>query len=245
MQSPHFVIIPSDYDLLPAEERGRTVPICVPTHDPDGIPIPAVWFEEGVSPVWAQLVKIAEWVLGDPWCVSELVERIVCSLARRHGGDVGFRPSRRVLREALWVARDLRAGGSRAERRHRHFEVRLDDIQDTLPDPVDYSERYDRELFLKTLGREMELQGDARYRQVAALLMAGLTWREVADELGFVSSGALRQRYYRAARRAADVVRTKVSDAERYGIEPIRRKEPGRSCSFGASEIPSVVEGAA
>src|SRR5215831_12631730 len=120
-----FVTIPFDYDDLPSEEQHRVVPICVSVLDRRQYPIPREWFEQGVAPVHGHLVNIARWHLGDPWCVSQVVEATLNLLFERYGTDLGRCPWRRVLREAVWVAKDLQAGGSRADRNRRSREVSI------------------------------------------------------------------------------------------------------------------------
>lgn len=112
-QRTGFVIIPFNYDQLPeSQQRKMIVPICIASVDRHGNPIAPIWFEKGVAPVQEQLRRIAQSMLGDIRRVSELAEITTHRLWERHGQDAGRRPSRRVVKRAMWVARDLAAGAN-------------------------------------------------------------------------------------------------------------------------------------
>ena len=132
-----FVTIPFDWDDLPEEERKRIVPIIVHTLDERGYPIPEAWFDQGIAPVYRHLVTIAKWHLGDPWDVSRLVQLTVNTLFERYGTDLGRCPWRRVLREAIWTAQNLSAGGSRADRNRQARHGSIQGMEDTIIDPTD------------------------------------------------------------------------------------------------------------
>jgi len=91
------IIVPFDYK---EESHFSVVPICIGDVDSDGNPIYREWVERGVVPVAEQLRKIAQRVLNDVWRVSELTERSVHSLSRKHGTDLDADPSLRVLKRA-------------------------------------------------------------------------------------------------------------------------------------------------
>ena len=93
-----IVVIPQNYDDLSHAQRKQTIPICIRACDRYGQPIVPEWFFSGVAPVRKQLVRIAHYALGDPWCVSELAEAAVHRLWARHGSAVGRCPARRVLK---------------------------------------------------------------------------------------------------------------------------------------------------
>ena len=197
------IIIPFGYEDLPFHQRDRIVPICVPVLDPRGCEVPAVWFERGIAPVHEQLVAVAEHWLGDPWMVSELAESTVYKLFRRYGQDAGEYPWRRVLREAVWVAKDLHAGGSRAERIHRTAEVSFTELTDTLLDPIDYAELYEHKQFVDALKLALEGEGRLVLNEVLHLVRLGYAWDEIAGRFDFGSAEIFKRRFYRALQRHA------------------------------------------
>ena len=123
------IIVPFNYN---EESNFSVVPICIGDIDPDGNPIHRAWVEQGVVPVADPLRKIASRVLSDVWRVSEITERAVHSLSRKHHGDLGDEPSLRILKRAHWYAEDLRAGGRRARRKTEVelFTAKLETLQD-------------------------------------------------------------------------------------------------------------------
>jgi len=192
-----LVIIPFGYEQLPDQEQNQLVPICIPRIDPRGFPIPMEWFEKGVAPVHAYLVRTARWRLRDPWRASELAEATIFNLFRRHGDDTGSHPARRVVREAAWVAKDLAAGGRRAERNQRLRQRSISGSEHRLVDPADRPGLYQRELFLETVEARLGRKGPAEMVETLALVRLGHDWPEIARRLGFPSQRALRQRFYR------------------------------------------------
>jgi len=192
-----FVTIPFDYDDLPLEERIRIIPIIVSALDGRAYPIPWDWFEKGVAPVHGHLVSIARWHLGDPWCVSQLVELTLSILFARHGTSVGRCPWRRVLREAIWVAKDLKAGGTRAHRNRRAREVSIQGLENAVIDPTDYANRYHRDMLLDALERKLAETGRVEMKEVCGLVRLGHTWPEIAEHFGFASTEVLKRRFYR------------------------------------------------
>src|SRR5262245_23897728 len=109
-----IIVIPSDYNEI---LDGTVVPICIEETDSEGLPISREWIDRGVVPVADQLTRLAERVLRDNWRVSEITELAVHPLWRTHRGNLGEKPSLRVLRRAHHYAEDLRAGGRRARRK--------------------------------------------------------------------------------------------------------------------------------
>ena len=108
-------VVLSDYN---EESNFSVVPICIGDIDPEGNPIHRAWVEQCVVPIADPLRKIATRVLNDVWRVSEITERAVHSLSRKHHGDLGVEPSLRVLKRAHWYAEDLAsAAGVRAAKR--------------------------------------------------------------------------------------------------------------------------------
>ena len=91
------IIVPFNYN---EESNFSVVPICIGDIDSAGNPIHREWVEHGVVPVADPLRKIASRVLSDVWRVSEITERAVHSLSRKHHGDLGDEPSLRILKRA-------------------------------------------------------------------------------------------------------------------------------------------------
>src|ERR1017187_1842571 len=115
-------VVLSDYN---EESNFSVVPICIGDIDPEGNPIHRAWVEHGVVPIADPLWKIAPRVLSDVWRISEITERAVHSLSRKHHGDLGDEPSLRVFEARALVCRGSSRGrpagapqdGSRAVRR--------------------------------------------------------------------------------------------------------------------------------
>src|ERR1700722_14354958 len=112
------VIIPFDYEQLPDAQQKEIVPISIASVDRHGNLIAPIWFEQGVVPVQDELRNLARYRLGDVRRVSELAEITVHKLWEQHGQEVGILPLRRVLKRAVWGARDLAAGDSQWRIRH-------------------------------------------------------------------------------------------------------------------------------
>src|SRR5260370_13213300 len=98
------VVIPHDYEELSYALRKQIIPICITAFDRHGQPIAPEWFSAGVAPVRKQLVRIAQFALGDPWCVSGLAEPTVHKLSSPHGSAVRECPARSVRKKAMWVS---------------------------------------------------------------------------------------------------------------------------------------------
>src|SRR5215469_11927450 len=94
------VLIPQNYEELSLTQRKAIIPICIATFDRHGRAIPSEWFSEGVAPVRTHLVNVARYMLGDPWCVSELAEATVHRLWEKHQILVRPYPARLVLKTA-------------------------------------------------------------------------------------------------------------------------------------------------
>ena len=205
-----FIIIPFGYEELPYPQKDRTIPICIPTVGPDGRPVPEVWLDQGIAPVHVQLVAMAKCLLGDAWQASELAEATIYRLIRRHGADVGAAPSRQVLREAAWVAKDLRYG-SRAERRRRSSEVSLAEVGDALVDPIDYSTFYEFNFLVDGVQSRLHRGATRELKETLRLLRHGHTWEEIADRLRSSSQEMLRRRFQMAL---AGVIEGSMGDAQ-------------------------------
>ena len=210
------VIIPFDYEELPSPKREQVIPICIPLIDPRGHEVPRIWFEAGVAPIHQRLVSLAEWQLGDAWRVSELAEATIHALFARHGADAGEWPWRRVLREAAWVAKDLHAGGTRADRNRRAAEVSFDEIDTALLDPINYGDLYERGILIDSLKRKLEREGRAELSGVLILLQQGYTWPEIAGLFGYSSEDVLKRRFYRSIRKYVDELSNRVPPHAAY-----------------------------
>src|ERR1039457_5743667 len=127
------------------------------------------WEERGVVPLADQLRKIAPRVLNDVWLVSELTERSVHSLSRKHGGNLGDDPSLRVLKRAHWYAEDLRVGGRRARRK---TEVELFGATlETLHDQFDLISHLEAKDTLDRLMEELDRKGLDDIREMVPMML--------------------------------------------------------------------------
>ena len=191
------IIVPFDYK---EESNFSVVPICIGDIDSDGNPIYREWVERGVVPVADQLRKIAQRVLNDVWRVSELTERSVHSLSRKHGGNLGRDPSLRVLKRAHWYAEDLRVGGQRI-RRKTDVEL-LDTKLETLQDQFDMVSDLVAKDTLDRLMEELDRQGLHDIREMVPMMLRGCDAREFVSRFQ-KSRNTISQRFYRGMRRAA------------------------------------------
>jgi hypothetical protein len=191
------IIVPFDYK---EKLNSSVVPICIGDIDSDGNPIHLEWVERGVVPVADPLRKIAQRLLNDVWRVSELTERTVHSLSRKHGGDLGDDPSLRVLKRAHWYAEDLRVGGRRARRK---TEVELfTETLETLEDQFDLVSVLSATDTLDRLMEELDRQGLHDIREMVPMMLRGCDAHEFVSRFG-KSRNTLTQRFYRGMRRAA------------------------------------------
>ena len=191
------IIVPFDYK---EESNFSVVPICIGDVDSDGNPIYREWVERGVVPVADQLRKIAQRVLNDVWLVSELTERSVHSLSRKHGGNLGDDPSLRVLKRAHWYAEDLRVGGRRA-RRKTEVELLATKLE-TLQDRFDLVSDLVAKDTLDRLMEELDRQGLHDIREMVPMMLRDCDANEFVRRFG-KSRNTLSQRFYRGIRRAA------------------------------------------
>jgi deoxyribodipyrimidine photolyase-like uncharacterized protein len=190
-------VVLSDYN---EESNFSVVPICIGEIDPEGNPIHRAWVEQGVVPIADPLRKIATRVLSDVWRVSEITERAVHSLSRKHHGDLGDEPSLRVLKRAHWYAEDLRAGGRRARRK---TEVELFTAKlETLQDQFDLISDLEAKETLDRLMQELDRQGLHDIREMVPMMLRDCDANEFVRRFG-KSRNTLSQRFYRGMRRAA------------------------------------------
>src|ERR1022692_2552875 len=190
-------VVLSDYN---EESNFSVVPICIGDIDPEGNPIHRAWVEQCVVPIADPLRKIATRVLNDVWRVSEITERAVHSLSRKHHGDLGDEPSLRVLKRAHWYAEDLRAGGRRARRKTEVelFAAKLETLQDQF-DMISDLEAKDT---LDRLMEELDRQGLHDVREMVPMMLRDCTAHEFEVRFG-KSRNTISQRFYRGMRRAA------------------------------------------
>ena len=191
------IIVPFDYK---EESNFSVVPICIGEIDSDGNPIYREWVDRGVVPVADQLRKISKRVLNDVWRVSELTERSVHSLSRKHGGDLGDDPTLRVLKLAHWYAEDLRVGGRRV-RRKTEVELLATKLE-TLQDQFDLVSDLAAKNTLDRLMEELERQGLHDIREMVPMMLRGCDAREFVSRFQ-KSRNTISQRFYRGMRRAA------------------------------------------
>lgn len=202
-----MVLIPQNYDTLPPAQRKQVIPICIAANDQHGQPIAAAWFSQGVAPVRKQLIRIANYALGDPWCVSELAETAVHRLWARYGNAVGDRPDRRVLKKAMWVGEELKIGDWR-KMKYPSLYLALDALEEkfreqTLADSNKYAERINQELMLDSVADRLKNSGNTAMLTVYQLIRRGYNWSEIAEKTGAPSVDAAKHRFYRWIKKAA------------------------------------------
>src|SRR5579871_1211006 len=195
-----FVVIPQDYDDLPEPIRKQTIPICIAAHDRHGQAINPDWFSRGVVPVQQQLVNVARFTLGDPWCASELTEESVHRLWARYGDSLGCSPSRRVLKKALSLGAELNVGDWR-RRKHPRLYLALDALDEkirerALADPKKYPEVFEQQIMLDQVEDRLDGEGRVQIRLVYQMLRQGHKWPEIAERLG-EERERLKRRFYR------------------------------------------------
>jgi hypothetical protein len=192
-----LIIVPFDYK---EDSHFSIVPICIGEVDAYGNPIYREWVESGVVPVADELRKIARRVLRDVWRVSELTERVVHSLSRKYGFDLGVDPSLRVLKLARWHAEDLRVGGRRVRRK---TEVELFAATlDTLQDQFDLISDLVAKDALDRLMKELDRQGLHAVRDMVPMMLRDCTPDEFTGHFQKIRN-TLAKRFYRGMRKAA------------------------------------------
>ena len=182
------VVIPQDYEKLPEARRKRIVPICIAAYDHNGQLIAPDWFWRGVAPVHKQLVRMAGFMLGDPWCVSELAEAVVHKLWARYGSALGTAPQRRVLKKAMREAREINIGDWR-KRKKPQFYLALATLDEkvrehVLADPHQWPALFEREILLDTYEERLGREGRAQMQQAFHLLRLGHNWDTIAVRVG-------------------------------------------------------------
>lgn len=192
----NFVIIPFDYGRLPEPDRKAVVPICIQSTDRHGKSIAPVWFEQGVAPIYKELVDLAFYKLGDSWRASELAEISVHKLWKQHGADAGDTPWRRVWRQAFWDAKDMAAGDWRA-RRYRLIYRTLEQLDREFPDktvdPTNFKQLFDDRLQIEQIENELREDGLQVMADVLESLMRGDSWVQIGEPK--------KRRFYRLRRK--------------------------------------------
>jgi hypothetical protein len=199
-------VIPHDYDDLPEPLRRRIIPICIATIDRQGKPINPEWFSRGVAPVRRELVRIARYWLGDPWCVSELAEETVHRLSKMYGSVMPSYPARRVLKKANRLGGELNVGDWR-KRKHPKLYVALDamdaKVRDrVLADPSQCPAVFERQILLDSMDDSLGLQTQTEMQLIFQLFRRGYGWRDIAVKIGDPNPDAVKHRFHRWARKA-------------------------------------------
>jgi hypothetical protein len=207
MITQSVVVIPGNYEELPLSERKEIIPICIRARDDHGRRIAPDWFSRGVAPVQRELVGMARHELGDPWRASELAEVTVHRLWARHGESVGRHPARRVLKKAVWIAWELRAGHWHPMK-YRDLYLALDSLDENLKvqalaDPVESAGRLEQQIMLNSVENRLRREGRIDLQTAYQLLRRGYTWQEVAEHMGAANREILKRRFYRWIKRAA------------------------------------------
>lgn len=199
------ITIPFGYEELPASERNRVVPICIPAFDKHGERIAWGWFE-AVDKVQDPLRKLSRVELQDEWRVSEVAEGAVHGVWSTHGENLGRSPAGQVYARAKWYARDLRAGG---KSQRNGLTVGLDEIDYLVrmkleTDPTDHAARYCRELDLATISEELAASGSEDVSAILDCMQDGLSWIEMGRRMG-KKPDTLRKRFDRWLERKSDI----------------------------------------
>ena len=161
------------------------VPICIERTDRDGVEIEWGWFEAAAA-IQDSFRRFAVSWLQDVWRASEIAEGSVHTLWYRHGSDFGRRPESRLLAEAKWIARDLRAG---SWQHRRGVVVGLNGLEDllrssVLTDPSQYENLYQREMYFRSLGEQFSNAGQEEVSHMLNFIRDGCTWAEIGERLG-------------------------------------------------------------
>ena len=176
----NFVIVPFDYDDLPQLERSSIVPICMQRKDRYGRLIAWGWFSDGVAPA-ASYIRATAKRMGDEHLASELAESSVHSLWYRHNERLGPFPKRAVMKEARYRALDMMAGGQRWMRDRTHKLVPLlRQMEEALPDPANFSERYALEHDLTVLSERLTAKGLHDVSMMLDMVRDYRSWEEIA-----------------------------------------------------------------
>jgi hypothetical protein len=200
------VVIPENYEELSKARGQPIIPICISAVDQLGRLIAPDWFRRGVAPIRTELVEMAHYQLGDPWCASELAETTVHRLWARHGSNVGRFPARRVLKKAMWISEELKYGDWHKMRFHNLYlaldalDLKIRDAM--LPDPSKYAELFEQQIMLDSVEEQLELEGRTQIRTMFQLMRRGYSWREIAERVGAGTGEIAKRRFYRWLRKS-------------------------------------------
>ncbi len=199
-----LVTIPFDYEELPASERDKIVPICIPAHDEHGKRIAWGWFE-ATAKIQNPLRRLSRVTLHDVYRVSEVAQEAVHGVWRTHGEDFGRSPSGRVYARAKWYARDLQAG---TKSQRNGFTLALDELESVVrqkldTDPTDYDSEYQSKLDLAAISEELLASGFKEISVIIDLMQDGATWPEIGERLG-KKPDTVRKRFDRWLERRSD-----------------------------------------
>ncbi|HXJ44489.1 MAG TPA: hypothetical protein VNH18_34700 [Bryobacteraceae bacterium] len=194
------VNIPFGYD----PDRDRILPICLPSRDDEGQAIAWGWFE-AVARIENPLRRLTRNALGDEVYVSELTERALKIVWKKHGENFGQSPSARIYRQAEWSARDLKVGGS--ERDRRGLNVALEDLHEALQgtlliDSRNYELQYNEEIDLAKVGALFKCRGLDDVEEMLRHTRDGCSWKEIGQRMNCDPNVAQR-RFRRWLHRAA------------------------------------------
>jgi len=187
-----MIVIPFHWKDLPEAKQSTVVPICVAAHDDTGSEIDRRWFSEGVVPLYRWLLRLSKQVLDDKWRASEITERAVHTLWRRHGCKLGTSPQAQVATEARHAARDVRSEATRSDRRHMVPYLESDAKRYT----EDYSRIYEANLDVDLILERMRQDGSIELEQIAIDLLRGRSVNQIARDMG-IEVGSVTKRINR------------------------------------------------
>ena len=191
------ITIPFDYD---ERTHPDVIPICVEDTDRNGSPIHPDWFRLGIAPAADDLRRIAKRLLHDVWRASEIADSALKSAWKKRGCDVGPRPELVISSNALWAARNLRAGDRRARigKDVELFAMTLDRLQDRV-DMVSQAE--DREIIEK-LENQLRALGLHQEADMVPMMIQGCSRDEYIERFS-KRRNTLTQAFFRGMRKAA------------------------------------------
>jgi DNA-directed RNA polymerase specialized sigma24 family protein len=180
------VIIPFNYEALPASEQSKIVPICIAKVDEHGDEIAWGWFQ-AVSEIQEPLRDLVRYIVGDVRRTSEVVDWAVHRLWAIHRDRFGRSPKAQVYAKSKWRAKDLRAGGE-GERTRRHLTIALADLAEgmqatAMVDPTDYESAYQMELLLADMDTQFKARGLDDVSMMLKLVRDGNSWKQIGKRM--------------------------------------------------------------
>ena len=194
-----MAIITVPFDYSEASHPG-VVPICILDEDVHGHPIHREWIDYGVVPVTTNLLGIAGRLLHDKFRASEITEYAVHSLSRKHGNQIGDRPTIKVLNRAREHAVDLRDGGRRF-RRNLDVELFAKTLE-ALEDQTDFAAQLEARNTLDRIMEEVERLGLQGVKELLPLMLRNAEGAELSTLFG-QKRNTITKRFYRGMRKAA------------------------------------------